>query len=137
MVSCESWWMGRSLGWMTLGRDGIYAWDPAPLLAAKMSAERLEVHMEDTPPAQAVREALGGGDLSDEEAERLVQATDNDALIRAYLDILDRRAGIGWTTSGHTAVDVNLYAFGPGSTLFSGAMTNDAVGRAVFAALGL
>jgi len=27
--------------------------------------------------------------------------------------VLSRRVQVGWTTTGHTAVDVNLYAFGP------------------------
>ena len=30
----------------------------------------------------------------------------------------------GWTTNGHTGVDVNTYAYGPGSNKFKGNMEN-------------
>ena len=128
-------------GGLTLGRDGIYAYDPAALMAATMSAERLSVRLAE-PGADGValvREGLGlapGDSLwaPDDLQLRMGGVVDYAATFR---DIADRRAGVAWTTSGHTGVDVGLYAFGPGADLFRGAMTNDAVGRATFAALGL
>ncbi|HLT47077.1 MAG TPA: alkaline phosphatase, partial [Rubricoccaceae bacterium] len=51
---------------------------------------------------------------------------------RVLADLVSRRAGVGWTTSGHTAVDVLLYRFGPGSERLAGHVENDAVGRALF-----
>lgn len=126
-------------GGMTLGRDGVYAWDPAPLLAATMSTERLGSVLDGgADPLQTIRSAVGGEPLSDEEVAKVASAGgERAALVLAYRSISDQRSRIGWTTGGHTAVDVNLYAFGPGSHLFVGAMSNDTVGRAVFAALGL
>jgi alkaline phosphatase len=43
-------------------------------------------------------------------------------------DIISRRSLIGWTTDGHTAIDVNLYAFGPGAERFVGNHDNTYVG---------
>jgi len=45
--------------------------------------------------------------------------------------ILSQKISIGWTTTGHTQVDVNLYAFGPSSEDFIGNWENDALGRAI------
>ena len=133
-------------GGLTLGRDGVYAYDPAALMAATMSAERLAARRAEPGAgspgdgAALVREALGaspGDTLSANEAARLAAAQDDGAYGAAFREIADRRAGVAWTTVGHTGVDVGLYAFGPGADLFRGAMPNDAVGRATFAALGL
>ena len=128
-------------GGMTLGRDGIYAWDPAPLLAATASFERMTERLaagED--PATVVREGLALAALPDgvEEAVRgAIASGDPYALGPVVRDLISEPAGIGWTTGGHTAVDVGLYAFGPGAERFRGRTANDAVGRALFEALGL
>ena len=45
--------------------------------------------------------------------------------------IISRRARVGWTTGGHTATDVNLYAFGPGADRLVGNMDNDQLGQAL------
>jgi len=45
-------------------------------------------------------------------------------LARAAIGILDRRAGVGWTTSSHTAVPVPVYAWGAGSEVFGGRLDN-------------
>ena len=131
-------------GGLTLGRDGVYAWEPAPLLGATMSSERLAARLAepnaDGLPADApalVRQALGLDSLSTDDAARIDAPGDAAAHVVAFRTLLDRRAGIAWTTSGHTAVDVGLFAFGPGADLFRGSMPNDAVGRATFEALGL
>ena len=123
-------------GGLALGRDNVYAWDPAPLLAATMSTERLDARLAE-PGADVpalLREALGADSLTADEAARFSAPDDPAAEFR---EAVDRRAGVAWTTGGHTAVDVGLYASGPGADLFRGHMTNDAVGRATFAALGL
>jgi len=52
-------------------------------------------------------------------------------------DSTARAAWIGWASSNHTAVDVPLFAFGPGSEMFNGKMDNTEVGKAIFRALGL
>ena len=123
-------------GGLTLGRDGVYAYDPAPLLAVTMSSEGLRDRLAapGADPAALVRAALGTDTLSTRETE-IVAATDDPTA--AFCDIEARRAGVAWTTTGHTAVDVGLYADGPGADLFRGNMGNDAVGRRTFEALGL
>ncbi len=128
-------------GGMTLGRDGVYAWDPAPLLAATASFESMTPRIvagED--PAEVVRTTLGLDALPDGAAEAIRGAVSSgdDAVIRSLLDeLLGETARVGWTTSGHSGVDVGLYAWGPGADRFRGRMVNAEVGRALFDVLGL
>ncbi len=128
-------------GGMSLGRDGIYAWDPQPILDATASLEGMgNTLASGGDPVEIVREGLGVGELEDGVAEAIrgaVRARDRGAVSLLIRDLISEPAGIGWTTSGHTAVDVGLYAWGPGMERFRGHMTNDEVGRRLFAALGL
>lgn len=128
-------------GGMTLGRDGLYAWDPAPLLVATASYDAINDRVsagEDI--AEVARQSFGLDVLPDgvEDALRRAAAARSTAALRPLLDALSSQpAGIGWTTTGHSAVDVGLYAFGPGAGRFAGRMANDAVGRALFDVFGL
>jgi alkaline phosphatase len=38
--------------------------------------------------------------------------------------MVSEKAGVGWTTYAHTGVEIPIYAIGPGSELFSGAIDN-------------
>ena len=128
-------------GGMTLGRDGVYAWDPAPLLAATASFEAMAARAQaGEDPAAVVREGLALDALPEGTAVAIrgaVSSGDPYALGPVVRDLVSEPAGIGWTTGGHSAVDVGLYAWGPGAGRFRGALANDAVGRALFEVLGL
>ena len=128
-------------GGLSLGRDGVYRWDPAPLLAATASFEAMTAALEaGGDPAEVLRTGLAMDTLPEgvEEAVRGAMASgDPYALGPVVRDLASEPAGIGWTTGGHTAVDVGLYAWGPGAGRFRGALANDAVGRALFEVLGL
>ncbi len=122
-------------GGLTLGRDGIYAWDPAPLLAVTASFEAMIDRLgagEDA--AEVVRQSLGLDGLPDGAAEALrgaAAARDLNAFRALVRDLESEPAHIAWTTTGHTAVDVGLYAFGPGAERFRGRHVNADVGRAL------
>jgi len=128
-------------GGLTLGRDNANRWDPAPLLRATASFEAMAARIgAGGDPAEIIREALGYDALPEGAAEVFrgaVAARDPAALLPLLETLASEPAGVGWTTKAHTAVDVGLYAWGPGADQFRGAMSNDAVGRALFAALGL
>ncbi len=128
-------------GGMTLGRDGVYDWDPAYLARVSASADRMGRLIADGENPEAVLRAHAAVDsltaeerttlgLSDELEPRRVEN-------RTLAHLVSRRALVGWTTGGHTAVDVGLYAYGPGADRLRGAMENDAVGRALADVLGL
>ena len=50
--------------------------------------------------------------------------------------ILDNRTNTGWTTSGHTGVDVEIYAFGAGAEAFEGNLNNTDIAKRIFEFLG-
>ena len=121
-------------GGMAVGRDGIYRWDTSPLQGMKA-----------TPAAMTTRYLAGEESLSTvvadsiafklEEAEAAeLDATerDEDAVFTAVRDLFNQRTNTGWSSSGHTGVDVPLYAIGPGSENFHGVMQNEDVGRVMW-----
>jgi alkaline phosphatase len=121
-------------GGMTLGRNGIYSWKPAPLAAVKGShgaiidaAQNADESGDD--PVATVAEMTGIDNLTAEE-EALIRdnVSSYDRFNQLLRDIISRRSLIGWTTDGHTAIDVNLYAFGPGAERFVGNHDNTYVG---------
>jgi alkaline phosphatase len=128
-------------GGLTLGRDNINRWDPAPLLRATASFEAMAARIgAGYDPAETIRQGLGYDALPEGAAEVFlgaVAANDPSALLPLLMALASEPAGIGWTTRAHTGVDVGLHAWGPGAELFRGVMASDAVGRALFAVLGL
>lgn len=88
-------------------------------------------------PFDIFRETAGIDELTNDEVFLIASAETPRQYRDAFAKILSDRAGIGWSTSGHTEADVNLYSFGPGSELFRGHMENDEVGRRLFEVLGL
>ena len=129
-------WANRKLSFPIKGNQtGTYVLAYFSCEPAKIAALRRSVAIND----RFLREMVFAVDVLPEgaaDALRAAQAT--PAAFRLLVrDLQSVPAGVAWTTSGHTAVDVGLYAFGAGAALFHGRMGNDAVGQALFEALGL
>ncbi|KAG0171378.1 hypothetical protein DFQ29_008858 [Apophysomyces sp. BC1021] len=79
-----------------------------------------------------IRSGLGIDDPSEDEISRVFQwqGTNKTTEELAYLfsDMVSRRALIGWSTHGHTAVDVNLYAYGARADELRGSHENTEIG---------
>ena len=77
----------------------------------------------------AAAETLGS-DLTDAEQSALTQAVDSDikrrrnTILNQFQKIVQARAGVAWSTGGHTAQDVPVFAIGVGSERFSGPIDN-------------
>ncbi len=134
-------------GGLTLGRNidgmGVYAWRPEALEPIKHSNGALwERLTAGGGLAQTLEEETGIrlAALAAPRRASLVEAyedRDAHAFFRAYNEVVSRKAILGWTTSGHTGVDVNLYAFGPGRARFVGNHDNTEIGRLLADLLGL
>jgi alkaline phosphatase len=70
--------------------------------------------------AQVMAQRAGIKDLSPAELAKL-QAEPTADTVAA---VLSERAGLSWTTGGHTAARVPIYAFGPGAERFAGELDN-------------
>lgn len=119
-------------------RDSVSALEPEVLHRARASASRMAGEIRGGERAEDVlaREA-GVGDLAPEEIATLRQAATLTGLTEAIGTLVSRRARVGWTSRGHTAVDVGLYAYGPGAERLRGTHENTDVARVIAALLGL
>jgi alkaline phosphatase len=132
-------------GGKTIGRDGAYVFHPEVLLNSTASVEWLSseavrrAEAEDTDLsidllATLLRETTPIAEFDDDDLLLLEAALDlarRWPAARFMMHVVSRHAGIGWTTRGHTGVDVTLHAFGPGSHLLTGYRENDEVGRII------
>jgi len=57
-------------------------------------------------------------------------------LVTTIVKIVNDNSYTGWTTKGHTGVDVNLYAFGPRTSEIIGHSDNTRIGQFIFELLG-
>lgn len=99
-----------------------YVWYPQVLTKATHSGEFLSKkilryrseghHKEDEfIKKELFEEGLGIKDYTDQDVRDVMDATDMGNLNRVLNDMISVRARIGWTTTGHSAVDVNIYAY--------------------------
>ncbi len=120
-------------GGLALGRDGVYSWDPEVLGQATSSVSGLVNAVRDGGPiGNIIRKGLGIDDLTSMEEDRLRRAHSEGSIedfTELLSELINSRAGLGWSTTGHSAVDVHLGAFGAGSTYFVGHHDNDELGR--------
>ncbi len=129
----------HSTGGLTLAANGEYRWEPAPLHAINTSVTAMIRHLIDNVDEAAFRlayiEAQLGFTLTQAEQETVL-AMDMTAKTRALEDvikrIIDRKTNTGWTTWGHTAVDVQVFAVGPGAERFAGHQDNTDIAKRIF-----
>lgn len=55
----------------------------------------------------------------------------------AINDVISKNVGVGWTTGGHTGVDVQIYAYGPQSDKFVGLHENTSIPKLIAEAMKL
>lgn len=111
-----------------------YVWYPQVLANATHSGEFLKtklvgfVHehegsiskIEDFIKYEILEKDLGIYDYTDNDVETLIHLGDNANAVQDKLnDMVSFRAQIGWTTHGHSAVDVNIYAYTNKKTTWS------------------
>ena len=117
-----------------------YTWNPEVIEKITASHDRIgELLLEGTPWDDLVQEHFGIDDLTEQEragADSAYAAHDGRALFAAFSEMVSRRVWVGWTSGGHTAVDVNLYAFGPGRDHFIGHHDNTVVGQRIAEIMG-
>ncbi len=128
---------GLSLGRNVDGR-GVYDWHPEVLARVQASYERLLPALRRSPrPDSLLQVWLGLDSLRADERARVAQAmAEPAAWPEVVTELIGRRAIVGWTSNGHTAVDVNLYAFGPGAERLVGSFENDEIGRLLAELMG-
>ncbi|OXS61420.1 alkaline phosphatase [Bacillus sp. V-88] len=124
----------HSTGGISIGSDGEYNWDPAPIQAAKHTPDFMA---EQIVNGASVEETLANNidlELTGEEIASVKSAAekgDQTEIDNAIEKIFDKRSGTGWTTDGHTGDDVPVYAFGPQKEKFAGLIDNTDQGNQI------
>ncbi|WGG45079.1 alkaline phosphatase [Rossellomorea sp. DA94] len=125
----------HSTGGISIGSDGEYNWDPAPIQAAKHTPDYMA---EQIVNGASVEETLANNidlELTPEEIASVKIAAekgDQTEIDNAIEKIFDKRSGTGWTTDGHTGDDVPVYAFGPQKEKFAGLIDNTDQANQIF-----
>jgi alkaline phosphatase len=134
-------------GGFSLARDGIYNVDYEMIDALSASVTEgilpvLDEEMEDVEDLQRIMSEVGGIELADvdrnfTEADifRAVDLGPLYAEIPSLRDMLNRQMLIGFTSHGHTGVDVPLYADGPNAEFFNTARDNTDIANVMADAL--
>lgn len=134
---------GLATAWQTPGHLPVYDWHPSVLANASASAQYLAAllnrhvasarveskeSLKDWINTHLVIRRLGITNALDEELEAL--AADPGAALALFAGMVSRRARIGWSTGGHSAVDVNIYSSGgPEAERLRGNVENTDIGK--------
>ncbi|KAJ1919653.1 vacuolar alkaline phosphatase [Tieghemiomyces parasiticus] len=138
-------------GGLTIGRQlnttyPEYVWHPEALTPVTRSMEKAALELLSYNAGDERRrfvrkvvlpQWLGVTDATDKEIKQLSTHTDYYELRETLTEMISRRALIGWSTHGHTGVDVNLYAYGAGADFLRGNHENTEVGEFIVKALDL
>ncbi len=128
----------HSTGGFTIGANGDYAWHPEFIQNLTASPSQIAKEQQgQTFDAAPISKQLGFELNKDEVALLSTAHADTEkALYIALKKILDKRTNTGWTTGGHTAVDVPVFAFGMNKDMFVGQIDNTDIAKNIFKLLG-
>ncbi len=134
----------HSTGGFSIGEGGVYKWNTDVIQAAQHTPDYMAQQIvEEGAEVEATLNENIDFDLKQEEIQAVKEAletsSEEDQLLEvdnAIENIFNERSGTGWTTSGHTGVDVPVYAFGPGSDMFAGRIDNTKQAENIFKILG-
>ncbi|MCV2886072.1 alkaline phosphatase [Aestuariibacter sp. AA17] len=127
----------HSTGGLTIGANGKYEWKPAPLKSLKASPINIaRLAVKSKTPSSVVAEQTGLRLTSKEKKAINKTEKDEKAMFKAITKLLDKRSNTGWTSSGHTAVDVQVFAMGKWKQQFAGHIDNTDIPKTLFQMLG-
>ena len=128
---------GLGLG-RRIGDRSIYELHPEALVAVRSTTGLMAERILAGAPVDSLVQADMGGRLTEDEHALLAPAlAKKSGVAQALAAIESLRASLDWTTSGHTAADVNLYAFGPGSERFRGLHDNTEIAHLLAERIGV
>ena len=127
----------HNTGGLSIGADGQYEWNAALLRAVSASPDLMASKAIESDDWQAPMQASLGFELSDDELNSLTKARPQGqgVLADAIKKIIDTRSFTGWTSGGHTALDVQVFAQGPASGLFIGHQDNTEIAQKMMSLL--
>ncbi|MBA6252430.1 alkaline phosphatase [Colwellia sp. MB3u-55] len=151
----------HSTGGLTVGARGKYEWHPEVLRTMKSSPSVIAKQLANNPVTQQGLSQLLNFDVTNNEVEQIEAAkifaveeiatyksldeqeklktkepTMNNIIASAIKNIIDIRTNTGWTSGGHTAIDVPLHTLGKSSEVLKGKVDNTDIAKQIFLLLG-
>jgi alkaline phosphatase len=145
----------HSTGGFTVAANGKYEWHAENLRTMKHSVNYIAKELAKNAINTITTRTLFNFELSQDEIDLLNDSKDNAtaektknmyqskktsaselALIKTVKNIIDNRTNSGWTSGGHTAIDVPVFAFGKQSEMFKGLQDNTDIAKKIFTLLG-
>lgn len=132
----------HSTGGLTLGQGGEYAWYSEKVMGIEKSVEAMATELVQRPKSEwpDYVAATLNLPLSEAQWQQLEAVTIDEQLKgrdklkpvhQVLVQIISEHTRTGWTTSGHTAVDVPVMAIGPGADAFRGYIDNTDIAKAL------
>lgn len=122
----------HSTGGLTIGANGDYLWQPEFLQQMKSSVTTIARNLPDMEqPLAYISQQLGFAltDKDNQQLQPVLDATSEQTRETALKAFLDKKTNTGWTTSGHTGVDVEVFGFGAGHEAFEGQIDNTDIAK--------
>ncbi|MCS1350667.1 alkaline phosphatase [Mechercharimyces sp. CAU 1602] len=121
-------------GGMSLGANGTYAFNKEVIEKQKRTTEFMGAQLNEdrSNAADVVAKYAGITDLTEAELET-IRTAEYDYL--GIAQVISERANVGWTTTGHTGVNVPVYSYGPRSRYLTGTVDNTMIAHVIEEAL--
>lgn len=117
-------------GGLSIGANGNYGWDVDLLRSIHATPLSLALKVSAAEDPLKTFTQLTSIEPNDSEAQQLlVSLKDQKKLHGTIKKIVDRASFTGWTSKGHTGIDVPLMAKGPGSEDLKGLIDNTKIGQ--------
>ncbi|MCL1124062.1 alkaline phosphatase [Shewanella surugensis] len=116
----------HNTGGLSIGANDVYAWNSALIRGVQSSPDNIAIAALESHDWQDIVSKQLGFKLNEAEINQLAAAKkeNQDIFTDEINKIISRRSHTGWTSHGHTGVDVQVFATGPSSALFHGHQDN-------------
>ncbi|WP_416305914.1 alkaline phosphatase [Neptunicella sp. SCSIO 80796] len=127
----------HSTGGLSIGGYDKYIWKIDLIKQIHGSVETISKTMADSKDVVGTWNKYIDFPLTDEESKLLVTASQQkySVLKQTLLDVINHRTLTGWTSHGHTAGDVQIFAYGVGADKFAGHLDNIDIAKNIFSFL--
>ena len=116
----------HNTGGLSIGANGEYSWDTSIIRGVQASPDVIaSAALADGDWLARVTLNLGF-EPNEDEGSQLSRARmqGKEVMATSIKQLIDSRSNTGWTTGGHTGVDVQVFATGPAASLFAGYQDN-------------
>lgn len=127
----------HSTGGLTLGAKGDYRWQPEFLKNLTVSPKSIATRLaqKNMPLSTGQLSNALGFIVTEQEANLFIDSNDEKSIYGQIKLLIDAKTNTGWTSGGHTGIDVQVFAIGNGAKAFNRHQTNTDIAKQLFTVL--